>query len=97
LGGIIQGGLLSGSGQEAGDKLVGELSEAEMNLLLKSRKTSGIVGELVGPELLLLLQLRLDALERLLGRWDGRAGLGAKTEEHRTVSLILLSHLSFYA
>jgi hypothetical protein len=68
-----------------------------MDLLLKRRKTSRILGELVGPKLLLLLELRMNAPQRLLGRWNGRAGLGAKTEEHRTVSLILLSHLSFYA
>jgi hypothetical protein len=43
------------------------------------------------------LQLRMDTLERLLGWWNGRAGLGAKTEEHRTASLIRLPHLSFYA
>jgi hypothetical protein len=42
------------------------------------------------------LQMRVDALKRLLGRWDGCAGLGAKTEEHRTISLILLPHLSLY-
>jgi hypothetical protein len=54
--GISQGGLLSGSRQEAGDQLVSELSEAKMDLLLQSRKTSGVQGKFVGPELLLLLQ-----------------------------------------
>jgi hypothetical protein len=80
--GISQSRLLSGSSQEAGDQLIGELSEAKMDLMLQSRKTSGILGKFVGPELLLLLQLRVDALKRLLGRWDGRAGRAAKTEEH---------------
>ena len=37
----MQGRLNSGPGQEAGDELVGELSEAEMDLLLKSGKAGG--------------------------------------------------------
>ena len=93
----MEGGLAGNPGEEAGDELVGELAEAEMDLLLQSCKAGGVLGKLFSPELLLLLQLRADVLEGMLGRWDGLPGLGAKTEEHQAASSILLPLLSFYA
>jgi hypothetical protein len=96
LGGVLECGLAGNPGEEAGDESVGELAEAEMDLLFQGSKTGGILGELFSPQLLLLSQLSVDVLQRLLGWWNGVPGLRAKTKEHRPFSLTLLSHLSFY-
>jgi hypothetical protein len=95
--GILQSGLAGNPSEEASDELVGELTEAEMDLLLKNSKGSGVPGELFRPGLLLLLQLRVDVGESLLRRWNSLTGFGVKTEEHRPGSLTLLPYLSFYA
>jgi hypothetical protein len=55
--------------QEAGDELIGEPAEAKMDLLLQSSKAGRVLSEPLRPELLLLLQLRLDARQGLLGGW----------------------------
>lgn len=85
--GVGEGLLCRGAGKEAGDELVGELAEAEMDLLLQSGKAGGILGELFSPEVLLLLKLRVNFLKSLPSRRDGLARLGTKTEEHRPASL----------
>jgi hypothetical protein len=54
----LQSELVGNPSEEAGDELVGELAEAEMDLLLQSGKAGGILGELFSPELLLLLKLK---------------------------------------
>ena len=82
MGGILERGLAGDPGEEAGDESVGELAEAGMDLLLQGSKTGGILGELFRPQLLLLLQLSVDVLQRLLGWWNGVPGLRTKTEEH---------------
>jgi hypothetical protein len=83
----LQGGLAGNPGEEAGDDLVGELAEAEMDLLLQSGKAGGVLGELFSPESLLLLKLEVDFLKSLPSRRNGLARLGIKTEEHRPASL----------
>ena len=64
----MQSGLVGHPSQEAGDELVGELAEAEMDLLLQSGKAGGILGELFSPELLLLLKLKVNVLKSLPSR-----------------------------
>ena len=54
----MQSGLAGNPGEEAGDDLAGELAEAVMDLLLQSGKAGGIVGELLSPKGLLLLELK---------------------------------------
>jgi hypothetical protein len=66
---LRQGGLGGGANQEAGDELVGEPAEAEMDLLLKGGKAAGVFSQPLRPLLLLLLQLGLDARQGLLGGW----------------------------
>jgi hypothetical protein len=83
----VQSVLVGNPGEEAGDELVSELAEAEMDLLLQSGKAGGIVGELLSPKGLLLLKLRVNVLKSLPSRRDGLARLGTKTEEHRPASL----------
>jgi hypothetical protein len=85
--GVLQSGLAGNPGEETGDELVGELAEAEMNLLLQSGKAGGLLGELFSPELLLLLKLRVNFLESLPSRRNGLARLETKTEDHRPASL----------
>jgi hypothetical protein len=63
----LQDGLVSSASQETGDELIGEPAEAEMDLLLKGGKAAGVLGQPLRPELLLLLQLRLDVCQSLLG------------------------------
>jgi hypothetical protein len=57
----VQSVLVGNPSEEAGDELVSELAEAEMDLLLQSGKAGGILGELFSPEVLLLLKLRVNA------------------------------------
>src|SRR3954453_13167381 len=95
--GVLQSGLVGNPSEEAGDELVGELAEAEMDLLLQSGKAGWILGELFSPALLLLLKLKVNFLKCLPSRRNGLARLGTKTEEHRPASLTLFSLLSFYA
>ena len=85
----MQSGLAGNPSEEAGDELVGELAEAEMDLLLQSGKAGGILGELFSPEVLLLLKLRVNFLKSLPSERNGLARLGTKTEEHRPASLTL--------
>jgi hypothetical protein len=64
---LSKGGLAGGTGQEAGDELVGELAEAEMDLLLQSGKAGRVLGQALRPQLLLLLQLGLHVRQSLMG------------------------------
>jgi hypothetical protein len=93
----LQSGLVGNPSEEAGDELVGELAETEMDLLLQGGKAGGVLGELFSPELLLLLKLKVNVLKSLPSRRNGLARLATKTEEHRPASLTLFSLLSFYA
>jgi hypothetical protein len=87
----MQSVLVGNPSEEAGDELVSELAEAEMDLLLQSGKAGGIVGELLSPKGLLLLKLRVNVLKSLPSRRDGLARLGTKTEEHRPASFLITS------
>ncbi len=69
-------------GEQAGGGAVGELLEGKMNLRLELSKGSGVLGEEIGPELLLLGQRSVDLLEGLLQGRNLLAGLGAKAELH---------------
>src|SRR5512135_2358428 len=73
--GVLQSGLAGNPSEEAGDARVGELAEAEMDLLLQSGKAGGVLGELVSPELLLLLKLKVNVLKSLPSRRNGLARL----------------------
>jgi len=83
----LQSGLAGNPSEEAGDELVGELTEVEMDLVLQSGKAGRVLGELFSPEWLLLLKLRVNFLKSLLTRRNGLARLGTKTEEHRPASV----------
>jgi hypothetical protein len=79
---LLQGGLLGGVCQETGDKLVGELLEGLVNLWFQLREGGGIIGELIGPALLLGEELVMDVLKgRLRGR-DISARLGVQANTH---------------
>jgi len=45
--------VIGNAGEEAGDELVGEPAEAEVDLFLEGVKAGGVLGELFGPESLL--------------------------------------------
>lgn len=57
--------LRSGVGEEAGDELVGELAEGEVDLRLEASEGRGVTRELFGPAGLLVGEVGLDLLQRL--------------------------------
>lgn len=69
MGGVRQGLLPGGVGQETGDELVGELAEGLVDLRLQPSEGSRVTGELFGPEGLLVGEAGMDLLQRL-----GRGG-----------------------
>ena len=75
LGGSRAGALNSGMGQETGGAGVGQLLEGPMDLRFELGEGAGVVGQLVGPDLLLLGQGGVHFLEGLLQRRDGLARL----------------------
>ena len=53
MGAVGEGLLRSGVGEEAGDELVGELAEGEMDLRFEAGEGRGVTRQLFGPEGLL--------------------------------------------
>jgi hypothetical protein len=82
LGGVSEGWLRRGVGEEAGDELIGELVEGEVNLRLKEGEGGGVGGELLGPELLLRGEVGADLLDRLVGGGDFGSLLGVESNTH---------------
>ena len=67
MGGLSEGLLLSRMGEEAGDELISELVEGEVNLRLEVGEGSGVASKLLGPELLLSSEVDADLLNGLVG------------------------------
>jgi hypothetical protein len=85
LGGLGEGLLLGGLGEQAGDEAVGELSEGLVNLGLKEGEGGGVAVQLFGPGLLVGGELLLDLLQGEGGCRDVRPGLGVEAEAHGEV------------
>ena len=76
--GVGEGLLCRGAGKEAGDELVGELVEGEVNLGLQEGEGGRVAGELFNPALLLRGEVAADLLEivhRLVVGIVGRAAM----------------------
>ena len=82
MSGLSQGRLLGRMDEEAGDELIGQLLEGAVNLGLQLGESSGIVGELLGPALLLGGEMLVDLLQCLVRSGDVGAGLGVETAAH---------------
>jgi hypothetical protein len=82
LGAVGEGLLRSGVGEEAGDELVGELAEGEVDLGLEEGEGRGVARQLLGPAGLLVGELSVDLLQGLGGGWDIGAGLRVAAEAH---------------
>jgi hypothetical protein len=82
LGGGGEGPLLGGVGEQAGDELVGQLVEGQVDLGLQGREGSGIACQLFGPERLLSSQVGMNEFQGLVRRGDGGSGLGVEAEAH---------------
>jgi hypothetical protein len=65
--GVGEGLLCRGAGKEAGDELVGELVEGEVNLGLQEGEGGRVAGELFNPALLLRGEVAADLLDGLVG------------------------------
>jgi hypothetical protein len=94
FGDVGQGRLRRGVGQEAGDELIGELAEGEVDLGLQGSEGGGVARELLGPELLLSGKVIPDLLKGLVRRRDRGALLGVEPNTHgksfrRGMSLLL--------
>jgi hypothetical protein len=74
--------LRSGVGEEAGDELVGESAEGEVDLGLKAGEGRGVTRQLFGPEALLVGELRVDLLQGLGGGGNSGPGLRVEAEAH---------------
>ena len=83
MGGRSEGLLLCGVGEQAGDELVGEFAEGQVDLRLQGREGSRITRQLFGPESLLGSQVGLNAFQGLVRSGDGWSRLGVQTEAHR--------------
>jgi hypothetical protein len=82
LGGVGEGLLLCGMSEQAGDELVGQLAEGQMDLGLQGREGSGIACQLFGPECLLGRQVGVNPFQGLSGSRDSRASLGVDADAH---------------
>ena len=82
MGAVGEGLLHSGVGEEAGDELVGELAEGEVDLGLEAGEGRGVTRQLFGPARLLVGEAGMDLLQRLgRGRHIG-SGLRFEAEVH---------------
>jgi hypothetical protein len=82
LGGVGQWRLRRGVGQEAGDELIGEPAEGEVDLGLQGGEGGGVPGELLGPESLLGSKVGADLLQGLVRRRTLGALLGVEPNTH---------------
>lgn len=82
MGGVGEGWLLGSVGEQAGDELVGELAEGQVDLGFQGCEGSGVTCQLFGPERLLGSQVGVNALQSLSGRRDRGASLGVDAEAH---------------
>jgi hypothetical protein len=80
--GVGEGLLLGSVGEQAGDELVGQLIEGEVDLGLQDRQGSGIACQLFAPERLLGSQMGMNEFKGLVRRGHGRSGLRVKAEAH---------------
>jgi hypothetical protein len=82
LGSVGEGLLLCGMSEQAGDELVGQLAEGQVDLGLQGREGSGVARQLFGPERLLGSQVGMNAFKGLVRSGDGWSGLGVEAEAH---------------
>jgi len=82
LGVVGQRLLLGRMSQEAGDELIGELAEGLVNLRLQQGKGSGVMCQLLAPELLLGGEVSTDLLDGLVGGRDGGSLRGLQSNTH---------------
>ena len=73
---------MGGLSEQAGDELVGELAEGQVDLGLQGSEGSGIACQLFGPEGLLGSQVGVNEFQGLVGRGDSGSGLGVEAEAH---------------
>jgi len=69
-------------GQEAGDEAVGKLLEGLVDLGFELGKGGRVLGQLLGPGLLLGGELSVDLGKGLIRRRDIGPGLGVEVEAH---------------
>jgi hypothetical protein len=82
LGAVGEGLLRSGVGKEAGDEVVGEVAEGEVDLGLKQGEGSGVTRQLFGPKGLLVGEAGMDLFQSLGRGGDSGAGLRVEAEVH---------------
>jgi len=73
---------LCGMSEQAGDELVGELAEGQVDLRLQGSEGSRIACQLFGPECLLGSQVGVYQGKGLVRGGDGGSGLGVEAEAH---------------
>jgi hypothetical protein len=82
LGGVSEGWLSSSVGEQAGDELVGQFAESQVDLGFQSREGGGIACQLLGPKGLLGSQVGMNEFEGLGRRWDRGTRLGVEADTH---------------
>ena len=82
FGGVGEGWLRRGMGEEAGDELIGEFAEGEVDLRLQGGEGSRVPRELLGPELLLGGEVGSDLLDGLVRRRDVGPLPGVESNTH---------------
>jgi hypothetical protein len=82
FGGVGEGLLPGGVREEAGDELIGELAEGEVDLGLQQGEGRGVAHELLGPGLLLGSEVGADLLDGLVGGGDFGSLRGIKVNAH---------------
>src|SRR5262249_18262152 len=79
---VGEGLLPGGVREQAGDELIGELAEGEVNLGLQQGEGRGVASELLGPGLLLGSEVGADLLEGRVGGGDVGPLWGVKANAH---------------
>ena len=79
MGGVGEGLLPPGVGEQAGDELVREVVEGLVDLRLQEGKGGGVARQLLGPARLLGGEVGADVLDRLVGGGDLGSLLGIES------------------